>query len=224
MSGKRKKRPRAHVRSDLVTLCRAFVGPAFVIGGWQLIPLSYVVGVLIVYAGFALCLAECIWEPALLARPYQLQIALIGVVFALGAAFSISVVLVLAPLTFDSYAMRKATHADGTDVEGIHWDSRFTELRVAVTNPTDDDYRNLDVVIQPDKWIHKAVVVNRLSVCDLTSVGGNVVEASLPNKTGMTTFRATRIGDSFDFHDSMGNTYTTLASDGVTCPPFLVQG
>lgn len=94
MSSKRHKVDATPPSSSLLGAVRAFVGPAFIIGGWQLTPISHSIGVLIVYIGFGLCLAECIWEPVLLAKPYQLQVALIGVVFTLAGAFTIGFVLI----------------------------------------------------------------------------------------------------------------------------------
>src|SRR5438093_3483405 len=55
----------------LLSVLRSLAGPAFVIGGWQLMSTSYVVGVSLVYLGFVICLAEIIWEPLFLRKPYQ---------------------------------------------------------------------------------------------------------------------------------------------------------
>ena len=215
MSRKCKEQPvEAVPRSDLLTLFRAFVGPAFVIGGWQLMPLSYVAGMLIVYAGFVLCLAECIWEPVLLTRPYQLQIALIGIVFALAVVFSITVVLVSAPLAFDSYAMRKGEYPSGTVIAGISWDSHLTDLRVSVTNPTDDDYYNVDLTAQPDKWSYKAAIFEDNTGCLLTPMGGNSLLIVPSVKGGATTVTEHHVGDKFEVADNVGDVFEPFITEG----------
>jgi hypothetical protein len=76
----------------LLTFCRAFIGPAFVIGGWQLIGTSYVTSVALVYVGFVLCLLECMYEPFLLRGSYVLQVILIGMVFGFADLFAINLV------------------------------------------------------------------------------------------------------------------------------------
>jgi hypothetical protein len=201
-------------RSDLLTLFRMFIGPTFVIGGWQLTPLSYVAGVLIVYAGFVLCLAEFIWEPALLNKPYQVQIALIGIVFALAVAFSINVVSLSAPLNFDSYAMRNGEYPSGTVIAGIHWDSHLTDLRVSITNPTDADYYNLDLAVQPDKWNYKAGMLEENTGCLLTSIGGNGLLIVDSAKGGENRVTMHRVGDKFEASDSLGDVFEHFITEG----------
>ena len=73
------------------------IGPGLVFAGWQLVAPSYTVGVLVAYVGFLICLAECIWEPALLSWPYQIQVVCIGLVLFFLVLFTIGVV-VRAPL------------------------------------------------------------------------------------------------------------------------------
>lgn len=218
MSRKRKKQPVKTTltmpRSDFLALVRPFIGPAVVIGGWQLMPQSYLTGVLIVYVGFVLCLAECIWEPALLSRPYQLQIALIGVIFALVTVFSINVVFVWAPLTFDSYAMRKGEYPSGTVIAGIPWDRHLTDLRVSVTNPTDDDYYNVDLIAQPDKWSYKAAISEENTGCLLTPMGGNSVLIVPSAKGGPTTVTGHRVGEKFEAADNAGDVFEHFITDG----------
>jgi hypothetical protein len=70
----------ARASSDLLFIVRAFIGPTFVIGGWGLVPVSFIAGICIVYVGFAICLVECIWEPALIRGSYQRQVVFIGVI------------------------------------------------------------------------------------------------------------------------------------------------
>jgi hypothetical protein len=199
--------------SDFLTLFRAFAGPLFVIGGWQIIPLSYVTGVALVYIGFVLCVIECIWEPALLRRPYQLQIALIAIVLILADAFSINVVLVLAPLTLDSYAIRTEEHPTGETIAKIAWDSHFTDLRVLITNPTDDDYRDVDMTAQPDRWNYRAAIFEENSGCQLTAMGGNSLLIVPSGKGGATHVTGHRVGTSFQAEDDAGDVFEPFIAE-----------
>lgn len=188
--------------------------PCSVIGGWQVIPLSYLTGVLIVYAGFALCLTECIWEPALLEKPYPWQIALIGIVFTLATMFSINVVGALAPLTFDSYAMRKGEYPSGTVIAGILWNSHFTDLRVSITNPTDDDYSDIDIAIQPDKWNYKAAILQENTGCQLISMGGKGINIMPNGIGGATSITGHRVGDEVDATTNVGDVFEHFLTSG----------
>jgi hypothetical protein len=138
---------------------RAFVGPAFVIGGWQIMSFSNVAGLVIVYFGFLLCLAECTWEPELLRRPYQLQIVLIGAAFALVAMFTILVVGVQAPLEIFATG-NNAEYPSGELVGDIAWNTKFYPLRISINNPSTHDYNDVDFVIRPDKPITKITQIS----------------------------------------------------------------
>jgi hypothetical protein len=145
----------------IVSFVRALVGPAIVITGWQLMATSCAWGAAIVYFGFLLSLAEWIWEPALLQRPYQIQIALIGIVFSLAAAFTIGVASAPAPVKFKSFE----TNIDYTGANapaGITWNPFFTELDFIVTNPTDENYDNVDLLVRPDFPIAKIAQMSNL--------------------------------------------------------------
>jgi hypothetical protein len=115
-------------------------------------------------------------------------------------------------MDFLSYAMRKANYSPGEDVVGITWNTHFTDLRVAITNPSDDDYHDLDIFIQPDKWNYKALMITKLSGCDLTPIPGNVFQTARA-KGGTTSITSTRIGDGFDAHDNQGDVFTPLAKE-----------
>ncbi len=172
--------------SDVLTLLRAFVGPAFVVGGWHLMATSYVAGVAVVYCAFALCLAEFIWEPALLRRPYQTQIGLIGITFCLVTMFTIGVVFVPAPLNFQSLAS-KSNYAPGTAPAGIPWRSVFVELDFIATNPTDSDYDNIDLWVRPDYPIAQIAQLSNLtdvSFEDKLGVISRVTIEDLSTKVG----------------------------------------
>ena len=109
---------------------------------------------------------------------------------------------------------------DGTDVGGIAWNSHFTELRIAITNPSESDYQDLDVVMRPDKMVYKAAILDQSSMCGLKSISGNVFAITHIKKSGKMTVTGTRIGEGIELHDDTGNTYTPMVSDGgyrLTC-------
>jgi hypothetical protein len=115
---------------------------------------SNVAGLLIVYAGFCLCLAECIWEPELLRRPYQLQVTLIGIVFSLIVVFTIFVVGVATPLGFHVTG-NSADYATGVSIGNIPWLPNYSPLKLLIINSSEHDYEKLDFIIKPDKPIAK---------------------------------------------------------------------
>jgi hypothetical protein len=136
---------------NLLLGVRALVGPAFIIGGWQLMAFSCPVGAIVVFCGFTLCLAEIIWEPRLLSKPYQLQVALIGATLLLADLFAISVVLPYSPLTLSTLGSQiDYSLGGGPTPGGIEWRPFYTELDLLMTNPTDGNYDDVDMLVRPD--------------------------------------------------------------------------
>src|ERR1700690_188172 len=181
----KKKRHGADVKTtNHLVWVRALVGPAFVMGGWQIMATSYVAGVTIVYLGFLLCLVECIKEPELVSGPYPLQITLILAVIVLAEVFSVGVVLVRSPIDSTAYVILNSDYRPGINVGQIPWNPHFTDLRVAIINPDDDDYSNVDIAIQPDQWNYKADILNETTGCKLFPMGGNAVLISSNIKGG----------------------------------------
>jgi hypothetical protein len=131
----------------LLTFFRAIAGPGFIIGGWQLMSASFGWGLFIVYAGFVICIAECIYEPELLRKPFQIQIGLIGAIFLLATIFTIDVALIHAPIEVSALAMGPAYNLSPA---GISWKPFYTELDVIIANQTDMNYQNLNVLVRPD--------------------------------------------------------------------------
>src|SRR4029077_17201888 len=98
----------------------------------------------------------------------------------------------------------------------ISWNSHFTDLRLAITNPTSDDYQRLDLSLIPDKWVHKAGILDGPPEFALSTIEGNVIGfAKEPIKTSTHhTFTGIRTGSSFEMYDNVGNVYVPLASTG----------
>jgi hypothetical protein len=172
----------------------------------------YLWGVLVVYVGLGFWFLEICGDPWVLKRPLGFQVSLIGLVLVFFDVFSIGVVGARAPIDFKSYAMRNGDYPPGTAIAGITWDSHLTDLRVVMTNPTDDDYENLDVAVQPDKWTYKAGLLNSPG-CDLSAIGGNTVFVVVNSKGGATKITGTRVGTGFDAQDNAGDVFTALATE-----------
>ncbi|MCU1303881.1 MAG: hypothetical protein JWQ87_4165 [Candidatus Sulfotelmatobacter sp.] len=136
----------------LLSLFRAFIGPAFVVGGWSLIPTSFITGVIVVYLGLVLSLAECVLEAELLRKPYQLQLCLIGVVVFVFVAFTIGVVSVSAPLRLGAFTNDLDYLASAAPTPGnIQWSPIYTELDLYVINATDNNYDDVELWVKPNE-------------------------------------------------------------------------
>lgn len=190
----------------------------------------YFLGMSVVYLGFLLLLWEVCIEPRLIERPPWVQIAVIALVLGLFDFFSVGVVGAHAPITFQSYAMRKGDYPPDTVIAGIKWDSHLTDLRVSITNPSDEEYENLDIVVQPDYWSHRAALLMSISGCDVSPTDGNTVFFSRAKESGPITVTSTRVGLGFDTHDSAGNVYIPLATEtgyrlrcAIVPPHFAIQ-
>jgi hypothetical protein len=127
--------------------------------------------------------------------------------------FSIAVTFSTAPLDLNAYVV-PSDYQSGTSIGGIRWHPNLTELRLTITNPSSEDYRDLDIVIQPDKWTHSAAILGDAAGCFVLSVGGNAISSTIAGKSGKLTMSATRAGSKFDTYDNLGNVYTTAATDG----------
>jgi hypothetical protein len=177
----------------------------------------YGIGMFVVYLGFALLLWEVCADPWLLSRSLGFQIAVLALVLLLFDGFFIRIVEAQAPIVFRSYAMRNGNYAPGTSIAGIMWNDHFTDLRIAVTNASDDEYDNFDLSVQPDEWSYKAAILNNPLGCELVPIeadDGQVIGFTRAKESGPNTVTSTMLGGQFDIHDSSGNVYTTLATKG----------
>jgi len=172
--------------------------------------ISYEWTIFLAYAFFVLTALEVWFEPSL--RTFRL--ALLVLMVAATTWFSVAVTFAKAPLVVSAY-VPPGGHADETAIGGISWDSHFTELRIAISNSTADDYQNLDVLLKPDKWTHKASLLEDSSGCGLSEIGGNVYRvAKPPIKTGRDhKFTGMRVGAGFETYDNLGNEWVTVASE-----------
>jgi hypothetical protein len=171
----------------------------------------YFWGVAVIYIGFLFLLFEVCADPWVLNCSLTMQIVLIAFVLLFVDIFSIGVVAAQAPITFQSYAMRNGDYSPGVTIAGMAWDSHFTDLRVVLTNPTDDDYENLDIDVQPDQWTYKAALLDSPG-CDLSPLGGNMVSVAT-TKGGATSVTTTPVGPGFDAHDNAGGVFAVMATE-----------
>lgn len=110
--------------------------------------------------------------------------------------FSVAVTFQVAPLDFNLYAPPQ-DHPSGTVIGGILWHPNLADLRLAITNPSGDDYHGVDILIRPDQWIYKAAIIGDSSSCLLLSVGGNTVSSTRASKSGKNTTTVVPLGNGF---------------------------
>lgn len=189
---------------------QTLVGPAFAVGGWQLMSLSYIAGILLAYVGFIVWFYESLVETALrpLVRIASLVLAVVFIVI-----FSRDFVFISGLLSLDSYAMRNGDYSPGTMVAGIPWNSHFTDLRMWVSNTTERDYEDVILTIRSDKWNYKAAIKTEDTGCQLTSLGGNSIRVAI-SKGGATTITSHLEGGHFDSQDNVGDVFETLIENG----------
>jgi hypothetical protein len=195
---------------------RKWAGPVFIIGGFGLIPQDFNFGVTLVYVGFILLIAEIIYDPKIISKPYQVQIVSVCAAFCAAGVFTITVVATQAPIGLYSYALNNGNHADGTNISGIVWDSRFTELRVNISNSEPFDDEDIDLLVHPDKWVYRGSIIDVPLTCELHAAGGDSLSSTRKTKDGPFTTTATRIGSLKDveINDTEGNDHVTLATEG----------
>jgi hypothetical protein len=170
---------------EVLSAVRALTGPGFIIGGWQLMSASFIAGVCVVYFGFALCLAECILEPWLLRKPYQWQVACIGLILLFADWFSIGVVFVPAPIDVSAFAMGPVYNLNPG---GLDWKPSYNELNVVFANQTDVPYENFNVLVRPDVPVAGIAQIGNLPDVSFRDRYGIVANAFVRNpQTNETT-------------------------------------
>jgi hypothetical protein len=161
------------------------------------------------YLLLSLMFIEACFDPWWAEPPYQLQLVAIALVLFLADAFTIGFVLVSAPLSVTGYI--RPGDLPGNIVDGILWNAHFSDLRIAVTNPTKEDYSGVDVVVKPDSWVYAAKIYDDESVCTLSAIEGSVLRAAMRSPKANPDMRisVTPVGAGVEFADSEGNVYTT---------------
>jgi hypothetical protein len=192
-------------------LLRSITGPGVALGGFGVMfiqgQLCYVIGISIVYLGFAIWVVESFADPAMRkAKWFSLPFGLLG--FAMAILFTFKFVLVNAPLDSDAYVMHDG---DQKEVEGMPWSQHYTDLRVWVNNRTGNDYHAMRLKIQPDRWNHAAKIVGNTHGCELNPIGeGRYVELATNVKGGPTTVTEHWEGTSGTVEDRQGDKFEPL--------------
>lgn len=204
-------------------LWRRGAGPAlFILGSTSIIIHWFWVGVGVSYFGWVWCVAEWTVDSFALTKPPWVQSAGFAVLLAIFDVFSIKVVAIRAPIEQISYYQQ--IHRAGAIIEGIAWHPHLRDLRVGVSNRSDENYTKLDSLIRPISdhpqpgttysLVYDAKIVGEAYGCHLQRNAGNALGWSRSSRPGPVTLGFTPVGDSVDFYDSSGDPVTPLASDG----------
>jgi hypothetical protein len=137
---KRKVPPMLKWLRSIGFLSLVFGGGSVLFAGW------FLSGVIFIYVGFAVLAIDLWFEPDV-----SLRWRLIGIAIAVAVAisFSLEIVFVKTPLEVGA-VMTDAEYPVGTTpLAGITWRPQFTELQVWMTNPTDESYDDVNVIVRP---------------------------------------------------------------------------
>ena len=174
---------------------------------------NYVAAMAIVGFGFLMLVWEICYEPELLRRPIWAQIVCLGLCFGCFDVVFISCVSAYAPLNTVSYCPRNGQYSPETNISGITWNEHFSDLRVAFTNPTDTEYKDMDMNIFPDAWIYTAVIYDNQRGCSLTRLHGATLSTTV-TKGGATKLSGIDVGEDTVVHDNAGDVFEILATKG----------
>jgi hypothetical protein len=165
----------------------------------------------LIYVTAFVGLADLYIEKAL---PKALKIVGASLIVVATGLFTYAVVVVSDELFVSAYAMHNE-YSPGTVIAGIPWDPRFTDLRVVADNKSNDYLQNVGLEIwTQNEWIYQAKILDGPTTCELNLYeGGEFIKmTSRLQKGGTESVKATRAGNGVDFHDSLGNQFTTVAT------------
>jgi hypothetical protein len=146
---------------------------------------SFLGGVCPAYAGFAICLAECIWEPWLVRRPYQLQVFGVGIICLFFDLFTIGVAFVRAPLDVSAFGIGPVYNLNPG---ALDWKPFYNELDIVFANQSDMPYENINILVRPDVPVAGIAQIGNLPEVSFRDRYGIVGNASVQNlKTNETT-------------------------------------
>jgi hypothetical protein len=178
------------IHSMLVWIHRA-VGPAFSIVGATMIFSSFMIGSVFIYIGGLICIYEILRDPQMQKYSIYDKFTAVTVVLCGLLVFSQEVVFMSVPLKV-SASIYPGRHSPGITIAGIKWHTEFTDLRVSLINPTDNDYRDIDVVFEPDEPI---VSIGQVS----TVYGVSFIGDTTKERTGMGgVLAATKLNEAGD--------------------------
>jgi hypothetical protein len=199
--------------SPFLNILRRLIGIGFIISGVELMDSRFYWGLVLVIIGFGLLIWEISSDPDLARLPVMVQFALLALCFFGFSVFIISEVKPDSPIDRVCYSPKNGTYPSGTAIAGILWNDHLTELRLGLTNPTEDNYE-LDLNLHPDSWIRAAALVDNSSGCKLVPLNGTAIYMSANIKGGGTKVTATHIGSNFEVHDNVGDLFSPLLING----------
>lgn len=132
-------------------------------GGGLMQPATFTWGVVLVLVGFVLLALDLAFENIALNKK-RIGIA---AVLALGAIFVYKVLLVPIPLDIGVVSILGA-YPPGTKVAGVEWTTLYTDCRIHISNPSDNDYEDLDVSASTDLTILTARQITALPNVTIT--------------------------------------------------------
>jgi hypothetical protein len=204
-------------------VARGLTGPAFIVGGLGVISKDlFLVGTVIVYFGCLILYLEAVFEPWALRKTLGVQCLLIALALSIPIWFTLNIVTAYGPLNLYSYALRKGNYDSGVKIGNIVWDSHFTNLTMAIVNPSNENYTDLELDAVPDTWLREATIVGTDLGCRLESIGGDTVLSTI-SKGGGRKLTMHRFGEKVEAEDEMGDVFTPLATKGgyrIRCDAF----
>lgn len=129
------------------------------LGGLVFQPSLFWWAAVFIYAGFFVIAIDLLLEPEL--KKWFKGTALAAILFFV-VLFSVGFVFVSAPVVFSSLAT-DIEYESGADIHGIKWKKPYTELNLIVTNPTDGNYDDVDIVVTPDMPVAAISQLSNLS-------------------------------------------------------------
>lgn len=144
---------------------------AILLGGFGVFlePHYFWIAALLLHLGLGLLIID-LWKQ----RDLQIISKVLASLFCLAILVSFNAFITFpgVPLAADG-VLYTAQYPSNTKLGNIQWSSRYSELRVFLKNPTEYDYENINVIVQPDKPV--------VAVTQITPVEGVSEEANAPS-------------------------------------------
>ena len=197
------------------------IAVATIIGGIAIMTtLFFWPGVAMVWFGIGALIREVCVDPVLIARPWRVQVLLIGLCMFLFDWFTIVVVSPPDQLRVSSYAMQ-TSYAAGTTIAGIAWNEHLTDFRFITFNASHLYFHDVDLWIYPGEWSMNAAILDGPKTCELgVNEAAETLKAGRLEQSGQDRVTVTPSGKGADIHDDFGTQYNLIAAKGyrLTCP------
>lgn len=181
-----------------VLWCRnVAAGSTFLGVAGMILSIQFWWAVAFIYAGLCLFILDLWVEPEFKNRRFwRLSGTAVLVCFLL--MFTWGIVLVPGPIELEAIGI-PGDYPVGTKIAGINWNPAFSDVRISITNQSEQEYDNLNFVLGVSGYIIQAAVQNENSGCTLMSTSPVIeVHASgVDPKTGKPFQQPlTQLGDS----------------------------